>query len=81
MGKYFTVEVKPTIPASHQAAGSAAYAADDVLFDWEAVQVPRGANKLVSATLIMRGTDGATQTPRDIDIYFAKSIDGTALLL
>lgn len=78
MGKYFTVEVKPTIPASQQAADTAAYAADDVLFDWEPVQVPRGANKLVSSTLITRGADGATQAPKDIDIYFAKSINGTA---
>jgi len=78
MGKYFTVEVKPTIKASEQAAGTAAYAADDVLFDWEAVQVPRGANKLISATMITRGADGATETPKDFDIYFAKSIDGTA---
>ena len=78
MGKYFTVEVKPTIKASEQAAGSAAYSADDVLFDWTAIQVPRGANKLISATLIHRGIDGATQTSRDIDVYFAKSIDGTA---
>ena len=78
MGKYFTVEVKPTIPASQQAANTAEYTGDDVLFDWEAVQVPRGASKLVSATLITRGADGATQAPKDIDIYFAKSINGTA---
>jgi hypothetical protein len=78
VNKYFTVEVKPFIKASYQAAGSAAYSGDDVLFDWTAIQVPKGASRLISGTLIHRGVDGATQTPRDIDIYFAKSINGTA---
>ena len=81
MAKYFTVEVKPFIKASHQAAGSAAYAADDVLFDWASFQVPKGANKLVSVNWVMRGADAAIVNPsnmRDIDVFFAKSIDGTA---
>ena len=76
MGKYFTVEVIPTIAASTQVQ----YTADDVLFDWTSFQVPRGANKLISATIVMRGTDGGDQdgTKADIDLIFAKSIDGTA---
>ena len=71
---YFTVEVKPTITASKQAA----FANKDVLFDWTSFQVPRGANKLVSVTAIFRGTNGAIQTARDMDLFFAKSISGTA---
>jgi len=76
MGKYFTVEVIPTIAASTQVQ----YTADDVLFDWTSFQVPKGANKLISATIVMRGTDGGDQdgTKADIDLIFAKSIDGTA---
>ena len=76
--KFFTVEVKPVIKASHQAAGSAAFANDDVLFDWHAFQIPRGAARLLSVNVVFRGTDGASQTVRDLDLFWAKSIDGTA---
>ena len=76
--KYFTVEVNPFIAASAQAAGSAAYSADDVLFDWASFQVPRGANKLIGVTAVIRGADGATNGVTDLDFYFAKSISGTA---
>jgi len=76
--KYFTVEVKPFITASAQNAGSAAYSADDVLFDWASFQVPRGANKLIGVTAVIRGADGATNGVTDLDFYFAKSINGTA---
>ena len=78
-GKYFTVEVKPFIKASHQAASSAAFGGDDVLFDWHAFQVPKGASKLLSINAVLRGADGASAgTLRDIDIYFAKTINGVA---
>ena len=78
-GKYFTVEVKPFIKASHQAASSAAFAGDDVLFDWHAFQVPKGASKLLSINAVLRGADGASAgTLRDMDIYFAKTINGVA---
>tara|TARA_R110000824_G_scaffold222684_1_gene410429 strand:- start:549 stop:1394 length:846 start_codon:yes stop_codon:yes gene_type:complete len=75
MSKYFTVEVLPVIAASKQAA---AFGAKDVLFDWTSFQVPRGANKLISVTTTVRGLNGATQTAKDIDLYFAKSIKGIA---
>ena len=44
MGKYHTVDVWPTIPASVQHAGAAADT--HVLFDWTAFNIPRGSNKL-----------------------------------
>jgi len=76
--KYFTVEVKPFIKASYQAAGSAAYSDNDVLFDWNSFQVPKGASKLVNIAVVMRGTDGGNQAAKDMDFFFAKSINGTA---
>ena len=78
ISKFFTVEVKPFIKASHQAAGSAAFATDDVLFDWHSFQIPRGPARLLSINVVFRGTDGASQTVRDLDIFWAKSINGTA---
>ena len=74
VNKYFTVEVVPTFDAT----SIAAFGADDVLFDWVGVQVPKGASRLVSVAVVMRGTDGGTQTARELDLYFAKSIKGVA---
>ena len=75
MGKFFTTTIKPTIKASTQAA---AFAAGDVLFDWTAFDVPKGSNMLTTATALVRGINGADQPSVDMEIFFAKSIDGTA---
>ena len=75
MGKYFTVTVKPLIPASNQA--EAAFADNDVLFDWTAFDIPKGAAKLVNATIISKTADGAVNS-HAINLFFAKSRDGGA---
>tara|TARA_R100000995_G_scaffold44452_1_gene20894 strand:+ start:32 stop:802 length:771 start_codon:yes stop_codon:yes gene_type:complete len=74
-GKYFSVEIKPIITASTQANQ---FTNKDVLFDWTSFQVPKGANKLLSVNATFRSANGATQTARDVDLVFAKTIDGTA---
>tara|TARA_R110002050_G_scaffold5625_2_gene24654 strand:- start:1007 stop:1774 length:768 start_codon:yes stop_codon:yes gene_type:complete len=79
MGKYFTVEVKPTIP--NVAAGQhAAFADDDLVFDWYAFDVPKGTNKLIHATMEIRpkGDAGSTVNEFDIDVLFAKTVNGNA---
>lgn len=76
MAKHFDVTVKPTIKASKQHAG--AFAAGDVLFDWTAFNIPKGAARLLNAVALVRGTNGADQTNRDIELFFAKSINGVA---
>ena len=75
---YFTVEVKPTILASHQAANSSVYAAGDILFDWTSFQMPKGAAKLIGATCVFRGKNGGAQLASDVDFFFAKTINGVA---
>ena len=73
-GKYFTATVKPEIAASLQ---TGAFGAGDVLCDWTAFDVPKGANRLIGVTAIIRGTDGAAHaTARDLELYFAKSTNG-----
>ena len=67
---YYSVTVKPTIIASDQNA--AAYSADDVLFDWTEVEVPKHSGRLVGATILMRGTNGARQEFA-FDVYFSTS--------
>ena len=78
INKYFAVEVKPTITASHQNGNTATYSDNDVLFDWTSFQVPKGASKLTSVTLVMRGKDGGKQEEIDLDLLFAKTVNGTA---
>tara|TARA_R110002012_G_scaffold84160_1_gene210992 strand:+ start:375 stop:1148 length:774 start_codon:yes stop_codon:yes gene_type:complete len=76
MGKYFTVEVKPTIAASLQ---TGAFGVNDILFDWTAFDIPKGSKKLIGLTMLTRGADGADQSDTDdVNLLFAKSIDGEA---
>jgi len=74
MGKYFTVEVKPTILPSKQHLG--VYADNDLVFDWFAFDIPKGTNRLIDATVILRGTNGIRQE-HTLDFYFAKSRNGS----
>jgi len=68
--KYFTVKVRPTITPSLQ---QTEFDVGDILFDWTAVQIPRGTAKLVSATAIVRpkGDAGPTANPFAMELYFA----------
>ena len=75
MGKYFTTTIKVEIPAAIQHLG--AFADGDGLFDWQEFNVPKGANKLMNITALIRGTDGAAQSFA-INYYFAKSINKIA---
>ena len=76
--KHFTVEIKPTIPGERQSVNSAVYSDNDVIFDWEAFDIPSGAAKLTSITLIEKGKDGAKPLAADMDFLFAKTINGVA---
>lgn len=75
MGKFFTVDIKPTITASKQHLG--AFDDGDVLFDWTAFNIPKGAARLLDAAFIIRGTEGAAQTFAST-LLFAKTINGVA---
>jgi len=79
--KYFTVEVKPVIPATDNGL-HAAFADGEILFDWTAFEVPRGGGKLIGATVEMRPKGDANSTVQPtpaLELVFAKSKpDGTA---
>ena len=74
--KYFALTVKPIIAASKQALG--AYGQADVLFDWHAFDIPKGAARLVGVTALVRQTDGSGANILPFHLYYAKSIDGVA---
>jgi len=72
--KYFTVEVKPTIP--NVAAGQhAAFADGDVLFNWHAFDIPRGPAKLLSVSCDIRPKGNADADPNKfpLELFFARS--------
>jgi len=73
INKYFTVEKLLTIAASKQHAGT--MASGDLMVDWTALQIPKGASKLVGATVLIRAKGDATPTANvfGFDLVFAKT--------
>ena len=71
-GKYYTV----TVPIEEKGNGETAYADTDVLFNWTRFEIPKGTACLKSITVAMKGTNGADANKIDMELYFAKSIDG-----
>jgi len=68
--KYFTKVVKPICSISVLDGG--AYAADDVLFPSTAFEVPKGTNRLIGVTAVVRGNDGAAQA-LPFDLIFSSN--------
>jgi len=77
VNKYFTVEKRLTIAASKQ---HAAFAAGDVMVDWTALQVPKGASKLVCATALVRPKGDAGPTDNNFSFCLAFSKTNTVSL-
>ena len=73
MGKYFSVTKKIEVAASLQHA--AKFGAGEIIADWQAVQIPKGACCLRSLTMLVRPKGDATPTINafPVDILFAKT--------
>ena len=84
MANYFTRSFKPDIilgDVSNVVAsdkGAAAFAAKDILFDWQAVDIPVGTHALVDGTIHTYGVQGGEQADVDIMLVIAKSNSGVA---
>ena len=80
VNKYFdTGWVKPITPVTNQIdanATDAPMADRDIVWDWTAVDIPKGTHKLVNASIHMQGEDGARRADIDFQVWFAKPIDG-----
>ena len=74
MGKYYKKTVKPSITAN----AATAFANTDLLFDWFAFDIPRGSARVRSFTATVAGTNGTAQTVPNIDLIFAKDLNGVA---
>ena len=75
VNKYFNVVVKPTILASKLAV---VYGSGDIVFDWHAVDVPKGASKLIGVTAIIRKKHGTATNEYPFQLVYAKSINNVA---
>ena len=74
-GKYYTTTVKPNFDI----LGNVEVAVGDVLFDWTPFEIPKGTANLMGISAIVAGTNGADVAgTRDIELYFAKSVNGSA---
>ena len=86
MGKFFTVDVSPDIVAGDISAVQDADKSDldigagDIIFDWTAVDVPKGGCMLRSITAITNGEDGVyhANSCTTFHLIFAKSVNGVA---
>jgi len=56
----------------------APFGASDLLFDWQALSIPKGACTLQNICVYMLGEDGGVQADRDLYFVFAKKVDGVA---
>ena len=77
MGKFFTVEIKPTMPIATQIEDDKTdivFGANDVVFDWMAFDVPKGGNRLIGVTLLYTGKNGVDYTPTDFELFWANLI-------
>tara|TARA_R100000700_G_scaffold38585_1_gene50062 strand:- start:296 stop:1312 length:1017 start_codon:yes stop_codon:yes gene_type:complete len=82
MGKFFTVDVVPDCIAGDVSDndGSTDVGAGDIVFDWTAINVPKGSCCLRSISAYVNAEDGAlgSGSLTDLELVFAKSVDNVA---
>ena len=76
MGKYFNVTVKPEILVAKQ--DDEAFGNGDLVFDWTPFDVPKGANRLLDVTALIRKKHGILANEYGFFLLFARSINGEA---
>ena len=74
LSRYFSRLVKPIITAQEQ-EDNGALDANDVLFDWTAFKIPKGGNKLIGVTALVRGLEGVN-AQIGMELFFASSTRG-----
>ena len=72
MKKFHLATVKPSI----EVLGNTVYTANDILFDWHKFEVPKGSFRLQTVTAIVAGLDKVAVDGLDIEVLFARSLDG-----
>ena len=84
MGRYFNVDLVPdmidgNVATVIQSNGTdLGFNANDILFDWQEIDVPSGSKALTSILMYAMGEDGGAAAAGSTHIIFAKSINGVA---
>tara|TARA_R110001592_G_scaffold42334_4_gene137448 strand:+ start:176 stop:970 length:795 start_codon:yes stop_codon:yes gene_type:complete len=81
MGKYFNVDVVPDCIGGDVSDNNGGdVGGSDIIFDWTAVDVPKGSCLLKSITAYVNAEDGAygSGSLTDYELVFAKSVNGVA---
>ena len=73
MGKYFNVTVKPPVAVAALAAGN--ILDTEILFDWHGFDIPKGAARLIGASVELRpkGNGNADPNTFALELMLAKS--------
>ena len=72
--KFHLATVRPRINIT----GNVAYAQHDLLFDWHRFEIPKGGCVIRSFNMKQTGTDGASQAGLNVEVFWAKSLNGVA---
>ena len=72
--KYALVDLEPNIDTTP----GTLHGASDIVFGWTPIEIPTGACSIKSIHTVVEGTDGAAGNTHDIQLYFARSINGVA---
>ena len=73
-GKFHLATVRPRVDVT----GNVAYSAHDMLFDWHRFEIPKGGCAIKSFNMIVQGVNGAAAAGLDMEIFFARSVNGAA---
>jgi hypothetical protein len=82
--KYFQKTFRPDIidgaiaKVIASSGDDAPFSQGDILFDWQAIDLPLGTDAIVDALVHMYGEDGSTQVNDDFNLLIAKSNNGVA---
>jgi len=73
-GKYVLVDLEPNLSLG----AGLVHHAKDVVFGWTPIEIPTGACSIKTITAVVTGTNGVAANTSDIQLYFARSINGAA---
>jgi len=70
--KYALVDLEPNLSLG----AGLAHGGNDIVFDWTPIEIPTGACSIKMISAIITGTNGAAGNTNDLNLYFARSING-----
>ena len=70
--KYALVDLEPNLSLG----AGLAHGGADIVFGWTPIEIPTGACSIKMITLVVTGTNGAAGNTNDLNLYFARSING-----